>query len=141
MDANTVIATATSVYGAATLLLVFQIWRDRVQRERHYREEAATHKLNELRSAFYEACGFWEGGRRIAGVASVDASQVGREFEALIRLECQLRLNDYKVEANNLGFVIRARFNDIRKELGKVGVALGLLPSEYREFTAVGFER
>jgi hypothetical protein len=60
-------------------------------------------------------------------------AQVGREFEALIRLECQLRLNNYKVEANNLGFVIRASFDDIRKELGKVGVALGLLPSVYRQ--------
>jgi hypothetical protein len=66
---------------------------------------------------------------------------VGREFEALIRLECQLRLNDYKVEANNLGFVIRGRFNDIQEELGKVGVALGLLPTEYHQATAVGFTR
>jgi hypothetical protein len=73
-----VTAIATSVYGLATLLLVIQIWRDRIQRERHFREEANNRKLNELRSAFYEACGFWEGGRRIAGVADIDARASGQ---------------------------------------------------------------
>ena len=68
--------------GLATLLLVYQIWRDRVQRERHFRDEADNHKLNELRSAFYEACGFWEGGRRIAGTDE----DIDRSLAAVIRI-------------------------------------------------------
>jgi hypothetical protein len=54
-----VTAIATAIYGLATLLLVIQIWRDRVQRERHYTEEGKQRKLIELRSAFYEAWGYW----------------------------------------------------------------------------------
>jgi hypothetical protein len=70
---------------------------------------------------------------------SPEASQVGRQFEALARLECQLRLNGYKTEAGNLGFAIRTDMNDIHTELGRAGVALGLFSSEYRRVSARGF--
>ncbi len=139
VDSNSVIAIATSVYGAATLLLVIQLWRDRVQREKHFKLENDARKLDALYSAFYEACGYWEGHRAAAGAVKLDASQVGRQFEALIRLECQLRLNGYKAEANNLGYVVRADFEEIRSGLSAVGVALGLIPNEYRRVAAVGF--
>jgi hypothetical protein len=143
MDSNSiatlVTASATAIYGVGTVALVYQLWRDRVQRDRHFQAENNARRLNDLRSAFYEAWGFWEGGRRVAGSAEIDAAQVGKEFEALIRLECQLRLNNYGAEANNLGFVIRADFGGIRDELSTVGVALGLLPTEYRQARALGF--
>lgn len=74
-----------------------------------------------------------------AGSVQMDASQVGRQFEALIRLECQLRLNGYAKEANNLGFTARTDFNGIRSQIGEVGVALGVTPNEYRNFRAIGF--
>lgn len=75
-----VTALATCVYGGATLLLVVQIWRDRVQRERHFSGETDARKLNELQSAFYEAWGYWEGHWMSAGSVKLDASQVGRQF-------------------------------------------------------------
>ena len=53
-DWSEVSAIATVIYGGATLLLVIQIWRDRVQRDRHFRAEADNRKLNELHSAFYD---------------------------------------------------------------------------------------
>ena len=132
-DSSSVIAIATAVYGAATLLLVIQIWRDRVQRETHYKEEIESRRLNELRSAFYEAAGYWEGHRATAMSVRTDASQVGKEFEALIRLECQLRLNNYNAEADSLGFAVRANISDISTQLRGAGVALGLLPAEYHQ--------
>jgi hypothetical protein len=135
--ATLVTAGAAAVYGIGTLFLVYQLWRDRVQRDRHFQAESDARKLNDLRTAFYDAWGYWEGGRRVAGSVRIDASQAQRQFEALVRLECQLRLNDYKLEANNLGFVIRADFEGIQHELEKVGVALGLCPSEYRHAGAL----
>ena len=57
---NSVIAVATCVYGGATLLLVVQIWRDRVQREKHFKAEIDAGKLRELQTAFYEAWGYWQ---------------------------------------------------------------------------------
>ncbi len=140
VDSNSITAIATSVYGAATLLLVAQLWRDRVQREKHFRHENDARSLKELYSAFYEAWGYWEGHWRSAGSVQIDAAQVGRQFEALIRLECQLRLNDYEAEANNLGFTARADFGEIRDQISRVGVALGLVPREYRKVSASGFE-
>jgi len=145
MDSNSVAtlvtAGATAVYGIGTVFLVYQLWRDRVQRGRHFQADNDAQKLNELRRAFYEASGYWLGSRWVAGAGDVDRSQAGREFEALVRLECQLRLNGYEAESNNLGFVIRANFQGIEEELGRVGVALGLVPSEYRQASAVGFGR
>lgn len=138
LDPNWVTAIATSVYGAATLLLAFQIWRDRVQRERHKKREDDARKVSELRCAFYEASGYWLGHRWSVGSVNLDASQAGRQFEALVRLECQLRLNDYRNQANDLGFAIRARLDDIDVQLGRAGTALGLLPTEYRTVSAVG---
>jgi hypothetical protein len=137
IDAITVTAIATSVYGLATLLLVFQIWRDRVQRESHFREETANRKLNELRSAFYDAWGYWHGHKSRSGDSIVDALQAGRVFEGFIRLECQLRLNGFKTEANNLGYTIRTNIQAVDMPLGEAGVALGLTPSEYRRFVAL----
>jgi hypothetical protein len=145
MDSNSVAtlvtASATAVYGIGTIFLVYQLWRDRVQRDRHFQAESNAQKLNELRRAFYEACGYWLASRWVAGSGDVDRAQAGREFEALVRLECQLRINGHSLEANNLGFVIRANFQGIQEELGRVGVALGLVPSEYRQASAVGFRR
>lgn len=141
IDMNSVTAIATSAYGLATLLLVIQIWRDRVQRERHFSEEASNRKLNELRSAFYDAWGYWEGHRSRSGNSTVDASQAGRVFEAFIRLECQLRLNGFKPQAHRLGFAIRANIHSVDESLAEIGVALGLTAPEYRQFTALGFNR
>jgi hypothetical protein len=132
-------AIATVVYGAGTLLLVIQIWRDRVQRDRHFRKEVVHRKLDNLHSAFYDACGYWEGHKQRSGDSVVDASQAGRVFEALTRLECQLRLNDYKKEAHDLGLAVRS-FSGVETQLGLVGVALGLFPPEYRSVRAVGFD-
>ena len=139
LDANSITAIATSVYGAATLALVIQLWRDRVQREKHFRTENDARKLAELRIAFYDAWGYWAAHVRALAGLPLDPSQVGKQFEALIRLECQLRLNGYKAEAHNLGFATRESASDIEEQLGIVGVALGLLPTEYRRTNAVGF--
>jgi hypothetical protein len=145
MDSNSVAtlvtAGATAVYGIGTIFLVYQLWRDRVQRDRYFQADSDAQKLNELRRAFYEASGYWLGSRSVAGSGDVDRAQAGREFEALVRLECQLRLNGYNAESNNLSFVIRTNFQGIEEELGRVGVALGLVPSEYRQANAVGFRR
>jgi hypothetical protein len=132
IDAITVTAIATSVYGAATLLLVIQIWRDRVQRERHFRDESDNHKLNELRNAFYEGWGYWEGFTHASSESKGDAAQSGRMYEALIRLECQLRLNAFESQANNLGLVVRTDIHKVNVPLADAGIALGLLPSQYR---------
>jgi len=141
MDAITVTAIATSVYGGATLLLVGQLWRDRVQREKHFREEAVNRKLNELHRAFYDAWGYWQGHKNRSGDSGTDALQAGRVFEGFIRLECQLRLNGFTIQANNLGYAIRTDIQAVDEPLAEAGVALGLVPSEYRRFTAVGFNR
>jgi hypothetical protein len=138
MDANTVTAIATSVYGGATFLLVVQIWRDRVQREKHFREETANRKLSELHIAFYEAWGYWEGYE--SGPNKSDAAQASRVFEALIRLECLLRLNGFKKEAHNLGAAIRTNIHGVEGPLAQAGVALGLLPTEYHLTAALGFQ-
>lgn len=132
-------ALSAAVYGIGSLWLVFQLWRDRVQRERHFQSDKAAGELNALRTAFYEAYGYWQGYLWTRGSADIDASQVGKQFEALVRLECQLRLNDYEVEANDLGFAIRRNLDDIQRELDKVGLALKLMPTEYRQFSAKGF--
>jgi hypothetical protein len=135
MSANAAIlvtAFSTAVYGLATLLLVIQIWRDRVQRERHFGDEAESRKLNELRSAFYDAWGYWRGHRSRSGNSIVDASQAGRVFESLIRLECQLRLNGLASQADDLGLAIRTEIHEVDGPLDAAGVALGVLPSGYR---------
>jgi hypothetical protein len=126
-----VTAIATAVYGLATLLLWFENREDRKQRDRHFREEADGRKLNELRSAFYEAWGYWEGFSH-ASPESRDAAQADRLYEALTRFECQLRLNNYENQANNLGVTVRTNIHGVVKPLADAGVALGLLPSEYR---------
>jgi hypothetical protein len=132
IDWVSVTAIATVVYGFATLALVFQLREDRSQRIKQFNVENEAKKLNDLRGAFYEAAGYWLGHRWSAGSVRIDSSQVGKQFEALVRLECQLRLNDYRTEANNLGFAIRNNFQDINSQLAKAGIALGLLPTEYR---------
>jgi len=137
IDPNSITAIATSVYGAATLLLVIQIWRDRVQRERHRKADTEAHKLGELRSAFYEAWGFWMGHWGTVGSAQLDASQVGKQYEAVARLESQLRLNGYKTDADKLGFAVRADIHGIHLTIGEIGTALGLFAAEYRKTTGV----
>jgi hypothetical protein len=47
MDANSVTAIATSVYGFGSLLLVLQLWRDRVQRNQHFEAEKSASKLRD----------------------------------------------------------------------------------------------
>jgi hypothetical protein len=130
VDANSVTAIATSVYGAATLLLVYQIWRDRVQRETHFHKEAETRRLNELHSAFYEAWGYWQGHIHRSSDSRTDALQAGKVFEAFIRLECQLRLNGFGREADNLDSVIRTNLHGVLVPLAEAGVALGLFPKD-----------
>jgi|HubBroStandDraft_2_1064218.scaffolds.fasta_scaffold00464_2 hypothetical protein len=126
-----VTALATLLYGFATLLLWHESKQDRKQREKQFHEELAGRKLNELRSAFYEAWGYWSGHKARSPRSITDALQAGRVFEALIRLECQLGLNGYKDEANNLGLSV-ITLTGLDRQLAEVGVALGLLPSEYR---------
>jgi hypothetical protein len=135
IDSNSVTALATCLYGGATLLLVIQIWRDRVQRERHFKAEAQYRKLGELHRAFYEAWGYWVGHSYVAGDIRPDATQVGRQFEAVGRLECLLRLSGYEKEANDLGLAVRTNLQEIREKLAIAGVALGVLPAEYRRAT------
>jgi hypothetical protein len=63
-----VTAFATLVYGAATLLLWYENRQDRLERQRRFNEESAARKLDELRRAFYEAWGYWNGhGHRSSG--------------------------------------------------------------------------
>lgn len=63
MDSNSVAtlvtACATAVYGIGTIFLVYQLRRDRVQRDRHFQTDSDAQKLTELRRAFYEAYGYW----------------------------------------------------------------------------------
>ncbi len=133
-----VTASATVVYGVATFLLWWENRQDRKQRDKQFHEETANLKLHELHSAFYDAWGYWRGHDAKSGNSVIDASQAGRVFEALIRLECQLRLNDYKRQAHDLGYAIRT-LSGVDEQLAEVGVVLGLFPTEYRRFTAVGF--
>lgn|SRR5580698_5419808 len=121
-----VTALATAVYGLATLLLWFENIADRRQRDRHYREEADSRKLNELRSAFYEAWGFWQGYYMGSPETRGDSTQMGRLFEALTRFECQLRLNGYESQANDLGFTTRNDIQATNKPLADAGVAIGI---------------
>ena len=129
IDWSEVSAIATVIYGGATLLLVVQIWRDRVQRDRHFEAEAAHRKLNDLRSAFYDAVGYWVGHIN-RSVHDTDALQVGKVFEALTRLECQLRMNGYKAEATDLGFGVR-KLAGVSERLERIGTTLGLFDAEY----------
>jgi len=137
--ATLVTAGATAIYGIGTLALVYQLWRDRVQRDRHFQQEKDAKKVADLHTAFYDAWGYWEGHRSRSGDSVVDSGQAARLFEALIRLECLLRLSNYRREAHDLGVVIRTNFHGIAEELANVGAALGLLPSEYRLVRAVDF--
>jgi len=130
-----VTACATLIYGPATVLLWFESRQDRVQRQRQFQQEETDRKKAELHRAFYEAWGYWNGHRERSLGSKVDVSQSGRIFEALIRLECQLRLNDYEKEANNFGFAIRTLEN-VDERLGEIGVALGLVTREYRQASA-----
>ena len=131
-------AISTAVYGLGSLLLAYQIKKDRDQREAQFKLDNDSRKLDELRTAFYEAYGYWLGHHFAVGSTELTASQVGKQFEALTRLECQLRLNGYKKEANDLGYSIRARLSDINTVLGRVGVALQLTPPEYRVWQSQG---
>jgi hypothetical protein len=139
LDALWLTAIATTLYGGATFALVIQQWRDRVQREKHFREESESRKLDELHRAFFEAYGYWIGHYWAAGSVPTDAAQVGRQFEAVTRLECQLRLNGYRKEAHDLGLATRTGFDKVREELAHVGVAIKLLPSDYRAWSASNF--
>lgn len=125
------LAFATLLYGGAALLLWWENRRDRIHRQAHFEKEMADRKLVELHRAFYEAWGYWKGHANRPGETGVDASQTGRIFEALIRLECQLRLNGYRKEANDFGFAVRTMEN-VDERLSAVGLAIGLLPADYR---------
>lgn len=122
---------ATILYGLATLLLWWENRKDRKQRQRQFSDEQAARKRDELHRAFYEAYGYWSGHNYRSHQTAVDAAQSGRIFETLIRLECQLRLNGYRNEANDFGFAVRT-LEAVDEQLSQVGVALGLVTSEYR---------
>jgi|ERR1700735_2266844 len=123
---------ATLIYGLATFLLWWENRQDRTQRQKQFADEQANSKRAELHRAFYEAYGYWKGHGYKSPHAVIDASQTGRIFETLIRLECQLRLNDYKKEANDFGFAVRT-LEGVDEQLSRVGIALGLITSEYRK--------
>jgi hypothetical protein len=122
---------ATLIYGLATFLLWWENRQDRTQRQKQFADEQANSRRAELYRAYYEAYGYWYGSVHRSHQIGVDASQSARIFEALIRLECQLRLNDYVKEANDFGFATRAR-EGVDDQLTQVGVALGLITPEYR---------
>jgi len=126
-------AIATAIYGVATLLLVVQIWRDRAQRDKYFNIEANNRRLNELHNAFYEAWGYWEAHTRVSLEDKGDVAQAGKLFVALIRLECQLRLNGYKGQADNVGAAIRANLHGVIEPLAEAGIAIGLFPPEFGE--------
>jgi hypothetical protein len=138
IDWSEVSSIATVIYGGATLLLVIQIWRDRVQRDRHFEAEAVGRKLDELRTSFFDACGYWLGHVHRGGNSIVDAAQAGKVFEALTRLEGQLRLNGYVSESQNLGRTVRTNILGVDDHLEKIGVVLGLRATEYSQARAVG---
>lgn len=126
-----VTAFATLIYGLATVLLWYENRQDRKQRGRQFDTEAGDSKRRELQNAFFEAWGYWRGHQVRSSNSGIDASQGGRVFEALIRLEGHLRLNGYNNEANRLGISIRT-LEGVDEALSVAGVALGLVPSEYR---------
>jgi hypothetical protein len=101
-----VTALATLVYGLATGCLWYENRQDRIQRQKQFDKELADRKLYELHSAFYEERGYWNG-QRFRTAETIDAASSGTLYEAFIRLECQLRLNNYKKEAESLGVAIR----------------------------------
>jgi hypothetical protein len=138
IDWSEVSAIATVIYGGATLALVFQIWRDRVQRDRHFDADEARRKLDELRTAFYDACGYWLGHVHRGGDSIVDAAQAGRVFEAVTRLEGQLRLNGYVDDSKDLGRTVRTNILGVDDQLEKIGVVLGLFATEYSQARAAG---
>jgi hypothetical protein len=55
MNAITVTAAATALYGLATILLWLENLLDRKARDRQFRQEAEANKLRTLHTAFYEA--------------------------------------------------------------------------------------
>jgi hypothetical protein len=122
---------STLIYGLATFLLWWENRQDRTQRQKQFADEQADSKRAELYRAFYEAYGYWNGHSYRSPDTAVDSSQSGRLFEALIRLECQLRLNGYSKEANDLGFSART-LDGIDEQLSQVGIALGLITSQYQ---------
>jgi hypothetical protein len=130
-DWSEVSAIATAIYGGATLLLVVQIWRDRIQRDKHFGTEVNNRKLDALHNAFYEAWGYWEAHTRVSLENKGDAGQAGKLFVALIRLECQLRLNGYKSQADGVGVAIRANLHAVVEPLADAGIAIGLFPPEF----------
>jgi hypothetical protein len=123
---------ATLSYGLATFLLWWENRQDRKQRQKQFVDEQIARKRDELYRAFYEAHGYWNGQAYRAPHSPMDSSQSGRLFETLIRLECQLRLNAYTKEANDFGFAVRM-LEGIDEQLSQVGMALGLITSEYRK--------
>lgn len=137
IDAITVTAAATAVYGFATLLLWIENLLDRKARDQQFRAGNEAQKQRELYSAFYEAWGYWRGSRARSPNSLVDAAQSGRVFEAFIRLECQLRLNGYTAEANSFGVAART-LQGIDEQLASVGISLKLIPREYRITQEVG---
>jgi hypothetical protein len=126
-----VTAVATFIYGLATVLLWYENRQDRQLREKQFHAESGDRKRGELQNAFFEAWGYWHGHQLRSGDSKIDASQAGRVFEALIRLEGHLWLNGYSNEANRLGISIRT-LEGVDEGLSKVGVALELARSEYR---------
>lgn len=53
-------------------------------------------------------------------------------YEALTRFECQLRLNGYESQANNLGVTVRTDLASTITPLAEAGVAIGVLPPHYQ---------
>jgi hypothetical protein len=123
-------AIATLVYGFATLLLWLENREDRKHRDKHFREEAEARKRNELYRAFYDAWGYWKGHVNRSFDSRTDALQAGAVFEAFIRFECQLRLNGFTNEANNLEETVREDLHAVMRPLRAAGIAIGLLPGE-----------
>ena len=126
ITANGVLAFATLIYGAATTALVISGHKDRQQRHVHFQHEQREKKLEMLYSAFCEAWGYTFGLSQRSYDAPVTATDAAKVTEALIRLEVQLRLNQFDSLADDFQ---RAIFNRAGREeqLSIIGKALGLL--------------
>ena len=74
-----------------------------------------------------------------SGDSLIDATQASRAFEALTRLEGELRLNGFVAQSHDLGFAVRINLANVDEQLEHIGVILGLVAKEYHQGGAVDF--
>jgi hypothetical protein len=140
IDPLSVTAFATVIYGLATFLLWWKT--DRIGSSGT--SSSVQNQTGESSMIFTPPSmmrgGYWEGYIYASPDSRGDAAKAGRMYEALVRFECQLRLNNFTKQADDLGLVVRADIHGVRTPLAEAGVALGLLPSEYRRVPIAGVQ-